>query len=80
MEMKDDYNACTSNPFDIDIDFQYDDEYNCQDATINAIDGYEFYYQCGSPDHTHRACPDLDAVHYTNDASEKDFECTQPLF
>ena len=80
MEMKDDYNACTSNPFDTDLDFRYDDEYNCQDATINAIDVHEFCYQCGSPDHTHRACPDLDAVHYINDGSDKGFECLQPPF
>ena len=81
MEMKDDYNACTSNPFDTDLDFRYDDEYNCNDATmINAIDGYEFCYQCGSPNHTHRACPDLDAVHFINDESKKGFECLQPPF
>ena len=80
MEMKDDYNACASHPYDTTLDFRYDDEPICSDAGVNAIDGFEFCYECGSHDHTHRECPHLEAVHFTDDSSEKGFECLQSPF
>ena len=60
---------------DTDLDFGFNDEYICNNAAINAIKSYEPCFECRSHDHTHRECPHMEVVHYTDDSSEKGFEC-----
>ena len=73
-EFKDEYDVCSSHPFDTSLDFEYDDDHMRTDHAINVVERAEPCYECGSIDHTHRNCPYLEVVHYTNDETQNGFE------
>ena len=74
-EFKNEYDVCSSHPFDTSLDFEYNDDYMCTYHAINTVERTEPCYECGSTDHsTHRDCPYLEVVHYTNDETQNGFE------